>query len=365
MLPGGLLSPVAVVLYLAGMSTYALKLRGTKRKRSREDTTRGGHRPAAALGALGCEVEVTVEYEKSTNTMTRPRPGRSPVELAVYRWRQLASSQRKKGVVVLLHGLNGHAEFGSNIGTAHHLLNGGYDVVAMDLEGHGRSGGTPGLVPLIEHLVGDVVALLKQTRQDNPGMQVFLMGNSMGGLTATLTALAVQDSGQELLSGVVLQCPLVQFSHPPSPLLVAICSLLAGIAPHMPLFSHSPGKGTTQAVASRVRAAMQADAYCYTGPVRVGTAVALHRAAAKAAARIGEIRIPFLVQHGDEDPLVALAGSVQLHSQAVAADKRMEVYANAGHNLLNEKEAVLHRVRSDYLSWLDARADASYMSSQL
>lgn len=107
MLPGGLFSPVAVVLYLAGMSTYALKLRGTKRKRSREDNVRSGHLPAA-LAALGCEVEVTVEYEKSTDTMTRPRPGRSPVELAVYRWRQLSAGKRK-GVIVLLHGLNGHA----------------------------------------------------------------------------------------------------------------------------------------------------------------------------------------------------------------------------------------------------------------
>ena len=361
MLPGGLFSPAAVVLYLAGMSTYALKLRGTKRKRSREE---GGHLPAA-LAPLGCEVEVTVEHEKSTDTLTRPRPGRSPVDLAVYRWCQLSRSG-VKGVIVLLHGLNGHAEFGSNINTAHHLLNGGYHVVALDLEGHGRSGGTPGLVPLIEeHLVADVVALLVLTRQQHPGMPVFLMGNSMGGLTATLTALAVQDSGQDLLSGVVLQCPLVQFSHPPSPMLVALCSLLAGLAPHLPLFPHSPGKGTTAEVASRVRAAMQADAFCYTGPVRVGTAVALHRAAAKAAARIGELRLPFFVQHGDEDPLVALAGSVKLHSQAVAADKRMAVYANAGHNLLNEKEEVLHAVRKDYMQWLDARVDASYMSSQL
>jgi alpha-beta hydrolase superfamily lysophospholipase len=110
---------------------------------------------------------------------------------------------------------------------------------------------------------------------------------------------------------------------------------------------------------------MVADPLSYSGSMRVGTALALHRAAKVAAARLGELSIPFLVQHGDEDPLVALEGSLLLAAKARAADKRLAVYEHAGHNLQNEAPDTLARVRGDYIDWMESRVEASWMSSQL
>jgi len=278
----------------------------------------------------------------------------------------VASDVRSKGVCVLLHGLNGHSSHGSNLSTAHHLLNSGFSVVALDLEGHGRSGGTKGFVPNIEkHFVGDVIALLVRTRQKFPTQPVFLMGSSMGGLTATLTALAVQESGLDLLSGVILQCPLLHLSHPPPPVVSLLITLLARVMPRLPLLPHRAGKGTTASLEKQVRAAMLADPLTYSGRLRAGTAVALNRAAKHASAHLGELRIPFLVQHGDLDPLVALSGSVALAEKAAAGDKKLFVYHNAGHNLLNESSATLQQVRADYLQWMEQRVDSSWLSSGL
>jgi len=270
-------------------------------------------------------------------------------------------------LTVLLHGLNGHSSHGSNLATAHHLLNNGFHVVALDMEGHGRSSGLRGFLPSIEGAVaGDVLALLLRTRARYPTLPLFLMGNSMGGLSATLVALAVQDSigvDAQFLSGVVLQCPLIRFSSEPSPLLQTLVRVLAAVMPQLPFLPHRPG---SQSVLQRkVRAAMEADSFTYTGRCRAGTALALHRAAALAAGRLAEVAIPFLVQHGTADALVAHHGSQALIKQAAAKDKTLISYQNAGHNLLNEEPETLAQVRLDYLRWLDERVEASAMSAAL
>jgi acylglycerol lipase len=91
----------------------------------------------------------------------RPRPGRAAVEIMSRTW-ELPTA---KAVTLLVHGLNGHARHASNMWTAHTLLNSGFTVVALDVEGHGLSGGVRGFVPDIETAVaGDVVAILLRTR---------------------------------------------------------------------------------------------------------------------------------------------------------------------------------------------------------
>ena len=76
-------------------------------------------------------------------TLLRPRPGRAAVPIAAHVW----ELPQARGVTLLVHGLNGHARHASNLWTAHSLLNAGFTVVALDVEGHGRSGGVRGYVP--------------------------------------------------------------------------------------------------------------------------------------------------------------------------------------------------------------------------
>ena len=298
----------------------------------------------------------TAEYEER---VLRPRAGRAAVEIVSRTW----ELPKAKAVTLLVHGLNGHARHASNMWTAHSLLNAGFTVVALDVEGHGLSGGVRGFVPDIETAVaGDVVAILLRTRARYPALPLFLMGNSMGGLSAALSALALQRDGPRgcaLLSGVVLQCPLIRTAKPPGRLMQLAASALAAVAPKLPLLPPPPAAAASMAA----RMALLSDRLCYSGRLRVGTGVALLRASASLAAKLGEWNVPLLLQHGLDDKLVAPHGSRELLAAAASADKTLIEY-QAGHNLLAEP-GTLHAVRRDYLQWLEARTDASWASSML
>lgn len=291
--------------------------------------------------------------------MLRPRPGRAAVEISTRSW----ELRKPKAVTLLIHGLNGHGRHSSNLWTANSLLNAGFTVVAIDVEGHGLSGGVRGFVPDIETAVaGDVVAVLLRTRARYPTLPLFLMGNSMGGLSAALSALALQRNGPRggaLLSGVVLQCPLIRTAKPPGRLMRLAAATLAAVFPKLPLLPPPPAA----AAAAAARIALLADELCYSGRLRVGTGLALLRASASLAARLSDWDVPLLLQHGLDDAVVAPHGSRELLAAASSADKTLIEY-QAGHNLLAEP-ATLHAVRRDYLQWLETRADASWASSML
>jgi alpha-beta hydrolase superfamily lysophospholipase len=242
-------------------------------------------------------------------------------------------------------------------------------VVALDVEGHGRSSGTSGLLPDLQVVASDIVSLLVQTRARFPGLPIFLMGNSMGGCSALLAALAAQRSSahSHLLSGLVLQCPLIRFAKPPPQAFRVLVYVLARLLPAMPIpGGHMPGRGGSKDVlGASVLARMQRDELVYTGRLRLGTAMALDSGATSLAKSLHQLSIPFLVQHGSADALVAFSGSELLAERAASIDKQLLRYEGASHNLLSEEPMTLHAVRSDYLAWLDARAEASAMSAML
>ena len=246
--------------------------------------------------------------------------------------------------------------------TANHLVNAGYSVVALDVEGHGLSAGLRGYVPDFSAVASDIVALLVQTRARFPGQAVFLFGESMGGMSALLAALEVQHTGQKLLSGLVLQCPLVRFAHPPPFVVRVFARLIAIVLPTLALLPSPAGRGGGP---KGIAALMRADKLAYTGRLRIGTAVALDRAATQLRAHMHELKLPFLVQHGDGDAVVSIAGSVELATLAGSVDKALMQYAGASHNLLHEASATLVAVRRDYLAWLDERVELSAMSAML
>lgn len=104
---------------------------------------------------------------------------------------------------------------------------------------------------------------------------------------------------------------------------------------------------------------MESDPLCYKGKLRIGTAMALVAASDSLRKRLAEVDVPFLVQHGDADRVVAAEGSRVLHCLAVSADKTIEVYAGASHNLMHEIPETLSTVRGHFVAWLEARTLAA------
>ncbi|WP_448566106.1 alpha/beta hydrolase [Thalassotalea ganghwensis] len=106
-----------------------------------------------------------------------------------------------KGTVVLLHGFRASKEFMINSALFFRFL--GFDVLIPDLLGHGKSSGEKsygvGDAPVINELIDYRIAA---------GKRLFILGNSMGSLTAAYLSDMRND-----VSGVILQAPMLEFDQ--------------------------------------------------------------------------------------------------------------------------------------------------------
>lgn len=102
----------------------------------------------------------------------------------IHYWRgESLRAGKPKPPLLLLHGLTGS---GACWGPVARVLEGEFDVVMPDARGHGRSSAPVEGLRYEDH-AGDVVALIAALGLDRP----FLLGHSMGGMTAALVAAMV------------------------------------------------------------------------------------------------------------------------------------------------------------------------------
>jgi alpha-beta hydrolase superfamily lysophospholipase len=109
-----------------------------------------------------------------------------------------------RGLVVLVHGVHEHS--GRYAHVAERLNRAGYAVHTLDHEGHGRSGGTRGNIGSMKGLLADLQHVREQAVAEHPGLPLFVVGHSMGGLVA-LDHLV--SHGQEGVAGLVVSAPAV------------------------------------------------------------------------------------------------------------------------------------------------------------
>lgn len=97
------------------------------------------------------------------------------------RLRVWPAGKRRRGGVVLVHGLGEHIDRYDHVARRLNAL--GFDVVGYDHRGHGRSPGPRGGMPCDDALCADLGRVLYAARESFPGPLV-LLGHSLGGLIA-------------------------------------------------------------------------------------------------------------------------------------------------------------------------------------
>ncbi len=117
-----------------------------------------------------------------------------------------------RAVIVLVHGLGEHS--GRYDHVVARLVREGYAVHAIDHRGHGRSDGPRAFIEDMDNAVADVDALVDRAVEAHPGVPVFMLGHSMGGLIALRYAIAHQDR----LAGLILSAALAALEAVPKPL---------------------------------------------------------------------------------------------------------------------------------------------------
>lgn len=265
------------------------------------------------------------------------------LRIFVRSWRPEAAA---RAVVAIVHGVNSHG--GYYAWTAERLAAAGFAVYALDLRGRGRSDGDRFFVRSIDEYLADVDALLALARKREPGLPVFLLGHSAGGVISCVYTLEHQAE----LAGLVCESFAFQVAAPD--FVLTIMRGLSHLIPRVPVlrlknedFSRDP----------EVVRAMNADPLIAGEAQPVATVAALARGGERLKQGFPRITLPVLILHGTADTVTKPGGSRLFHERAGSADKTLKLYDEHSHDLLNDvgKETVL----ADIQGWIEARLPAA------
>ena len=247
-----------------------------------------------------------------------------------------------RAAVVICHGVNSHG--GQHAWAAERLVEKGFAVYALDLRGRGRSEGERFYVEDVADYAADVAGTIGIAKSRHPGLKVFLLGHSAGGVTSAFYVLDNQDE----LAGFI--CESFAFQVPAPGFLLSAIKGLSHIAPHLGVlklrnedFSRDP---------ARV-AKLNADPYTQNETQPAATVAALVRADERLREEFPTIHIPLLIMHGTEDKATVCHGSEFFYETAGSSDKTLKLYQGHYHDLLADlgKESVM----ADIVEWLEAR----------
>ncbi|MFM1722712.1 lysophospholipase [Rhodococcus sp. PAM 2766] len=248
------------------------------------------------------------------------------------------------GILLLAHGLGEHARRYDHV--IERLVGLGLVVYAPDHRGHGRSGGKRIELRDWSEFIDDLHQLSAVATAENPGLDRFLLGHSMGGAIALSYALDHQDE----LSGLILSAPAVDVVGGKPRVVVEVGKLLGRFAPGVPVETLD-AKAVSRDPA--VVAAYESDPLVHHGKVKAGIARGMIIAAESFPARLPSLTLPVLLLHGTEDHLADISGSRMIAAHAGSKDLTLKTYDGLFHEVFNEPEQ--DKVLDDLVDWLRPR----------
>jgi acylglycerol lipase len=268
--------------------------------------------------------------------------GEGGLRLHTESWQPDDDAATVRGVVVIVHGLGEHSGRYDHVGDR--LAREGFVAHALDHRGHGRSEGPREVIDTAA-VVADVDRLVDAAVAAHPGVALFVLGHSLGGMIAVAYAIAHGPR----LTGLILSGPLAQLDAPAA--LQRIVRGLAAVAPRTPTIA------LDAALVSRdpaVLAAYRADPLVHHGRIPAITVAEISRTTAGFPDAVSAITVATLILYGTADGLCPPAGSVMLGERIGAADLTIRAYDGLYHEVLNEPER--ETVLGDLVGWLDAHA---------
>lgn len=255
-----------------------------------------------------------------------------------------------RGVVVIVHGFNSHS--GQYEWAAEQFTKNGLAVYALDLRGRGRSEGERYYVEKIEDFTDDVETLVKQARAENPGLPVFMLGHSAGGVTACVYALDHQAE----IDGLI--CESFAYELPVPDIALAFLKGLSYITPHTHVFSLKNKDFTRD---EKIVEEMNNDILIAGESQPAQTAKTMLDASARLTEEFPKITLPVLIIHGTADKATKPSGSQHFYEAAGSKDKTLKLYEGHYHDMLNDLDKEI--VMTDIQNWIDERIPANTETS--
>ncbi|HUR32424.1 MAG TPA: lysophospholipase, partial [Vicinamibacterales bacterium] len=211
----------------------------------------------------------------------------------------------------------------------------------------GQSEGERFYLESMSDYITDVDALVEHAKAREPGLPLFLLGHSAGGVTSCVYALEHQAK----LHGLICESFAFQVAAPD--IALTVVKGLSHLAPHTHVlrlkneeFSRDP----------EIVAAMNADPLIDNEVQPINTVAELTRADERLKREFPLITVPVLILHGTADKVTNPHGSQLFYDTAGSRDKTLKLYDGHVHDLLNDlgRDTVI----ADIQQWLDARLPA-------
>lgn len=251
-----------------------------------------------------------------------------------------------RAAIVISHGFNSHGGYYADI--ARHLAEKELAVYAIDHRGHGNSEGERFFVRDVSEYVDDLGTLIQLVKTRHPGIPVFVLGHSAGGVVACAYALEHQDE----LAGLISESFAFRL-HAPH-IVLTVMKALGHLAPHLRVlalpnqaFSRDP----------EVVEVMDHDPLIAHEKQPASTMAALARADDRLEHDLAKLSLPVLILHGTGDKLTRPSGSLFFYEAARSPDKTLKLYEGYAHDLLHDIDR--DRVIADVDDWLLARLPAA------
>lgn len=261
-------------------------------------------------------------------------------------YRSWRPSGAARAVVAIVPGFNSHSGYYGWV--AAQLVASGLAVYAVDLRGRGKSDGERFYVQTFADYVSDAAQLVALAKAQTPGLPVFLLGHSAGGVVSCIYAIEHQKE----IAGLICE----SFAHqvPAPDFALAVLKGLSHVAPHAHVlhlknedFSRDP---------ETVRA-MNDDPLIAHETQPTQTVAEMVRADERLKKEFPLITLPVLILHGTLDKATRPSGSQLFYETAGSRDKTLKLYDGHFHDLLNDvgKDTVM----ADVTSWIAARIPAA------
>jgi alpha-beta hydrolase superfamily lysophospholipase len=251
-----------------------------------------------------------------------------------------------RAVVVICHGVNSHG--GQYLWTAEQFVASGFSVYAIDLRGRGKSGGERYYIDNVADYVGDLASLVRLAKSREPGLPVFLLGHSAGGVVSCVYTL----ENQAELAGLI--CESFAFKVPAPDFALAIIKGLSYVAPRVPVLKLKNEDFSRDPQAVQI---LNSDPLTANEVQPAKTVAALVRADERLKKEFPLITLPVFILHGTVDKATVPSGSQFFYDTVGSKDKTLKLYEGHFHDLLNDfgKEEVM----ADIKSWIDKHLPAA------
>lgn len=251
--------------------------------------------------------------------------------------RQWETSGSAKGTILLVPGLG--EQTGRYLHVGDFFQTAGFDVVAIDVRGQGRSSGTPSHVERYGQYLEDIRAGIGLVKTS----PLFVLGHSLGGQLA----LALAAENEPDIAGYVVSGPWLALAKPPAPWVLGLAAPLNVFYPKC-RFPTGIKRGDNSSDEAHLDSLADLDLN--------HTFVTVHAffeitAGARRLRESPRANAPILIAHGRPDPVTSTEAAIAFYRALEAPAKELMIYDGFRHELHNEQDRI--RVLEDYLAWIE------------